>query len=84
MTSVPKAPEAKVEEVVEVAVEEDEETAEDASEILMADVGPAADESMEFEQGDATPTSFVGATVVIPAGRPAFTVGEYEARQFGN
>jgi hypothetical protein len=26
----------------------------------------------------------VGATVVIPPGRPAFTVSEYEARQFGH
>jgi D-alanyl-D-alanine carboxypeptidase len=84
LTAVPKAPVAKVEEVAEVAIEPDEETAEDAGEILMADAGPASEEAMEFEQGDATPTSFVGATVVIPAGRPAFTVGEYEARQFGN
>ena len=87
LTAVPTAPEPKVEKVVEVAevaIEPDEETAEDASEILMADAGPAAEQAMEFEQGDATPTSFVGATVVIPAGRPAFTVNEYEARQFGN
>ncbi len=81
---VTKAPAKKVEEVVEASVEPDEEAAEEASEILMADAGPAAEEAMEFEQGDATPTSFVGATVVIPAGRPAFTVNEYEARQFGN
>ena len=57
----------------------DEDEAE-VEEILVADAGPTAD--LEFEQGDATPTSFEGATVVIPAGRPAFTVSEYEARQF--
>ncbi|MEH6694834.1 MAG: D-alanyl-D-alanine carboxypeptidase family protein [Hyphomonas sp.] len=84
LTTITKAPAKKVEEAVEASVETDEETAEEASEILMADAGPAAEEAMEFEQGDATPTSFVGATVVIPAGRPAFTVNEYEARQFGN
>jgi len=58
----------------------DEEKAEDAEEILVADTGQRPEP--EFEQGDATPTSFDGATVVIPAGRPAFTVSEYEARQF--
>jgi len=62
--------------VPELAPEADEEEAE---EILVADAGPIAEQ--EFEQGDATPTSFEGATVVIPAGRPAFSVSEYEARQ---
>tara|TARA_R110001599_G_scaffold28322_3_gene97985 strand:+ start:39 stop:317 length:279 start_codon:yes stop_codon:yes gene_type:complete len=62
------------------APDTDDEEAEEAEEILVADAGPIAEQ--EFEQGDATPTSFDGATVVIPAGRPAFTVSEYEARQF--
>ncbi len=57
----------------------DDDEAEEAEEILVADAGPVAEQ--EFEQGDATPTSFEGATVVIPAGRPAFSVSEYEARQ---
>ncbi len=61
-----------------LASESDDE--EEAEEVLVADAGQAAEP--EFEQGDATPTSFDGATVVIPAGRPAFTVSEYEARQF--
>ena len=63
-----------------LAPEAEDEEAEDAEEILVADTGQRPDP--EFEQGDATPTSFEGATVVIPAGRPAFTVSEYEARQF--
>ena len=63
-----------------LAPEADEEEAEDAAEILVADAGQRPEP--EFEQGDATPTSFDGATVIIPAGRPAFTVSEYEARQF--
>ena len=63
-----------------LAPEAEDEEAEDAEEILVADAGQRPDP--EFEQGDATPTSFEGATVVIPAGRPAFTVSEYEARQF--
>jgi D-alanyl-D-alanine carboxypeptidase len=55
---------------------------EEPQEILVADAGETVSE--EFEQGDATPTSFEGATVLIPAGRPAFTVSEYEARQFSH
>ena len=50
----------------ELATESDDDEAE---EILVADAGQVAEP--EFEQGDATPTSFNGATVVIPAGRPA-------------
>ncbi len=64
----------------ELAPEAEDEDAEDAGEILVADAGQLPE--LEFEQGDATPTSFEGATVVIPAGRPAFTVSEYESRQF--
>lgn len=60
---------------------EPETIEEEPQEILLADAGETA--PAEFEQGDATPTSFVGATVVIPPGRPAFSVSEYEARQFG-
>jgi D-alanyl-D-alanine carboxypeptidase len=60
---------------------ETEPEEEELQEILVADAGKTL--PAEFEQGDATPTSFEGATVVIPAGRPAFTVSEYEARQFG-
>lgn len=60
---------------------ETEPDEEELQETLVADAGKTV--PAEFEQGDATPTSFEGATVVIPAGRPAFTVSEYEARQFG-
>lgn len=57
------------------------EAAEEAPQVIeLADAGETAPE--DFEQGDATPTSFEGATVMIPAGRPAFSVSEYEARQF--
>jgi len=59
---------------------EPEAVEEAPQEILVADAGETA--PAEFEQGDATPTSFEGATVVIPPGRPAFSVSEYEARQF--
>jgi D-alanyl-D-alanine carboxypeptidase len=64
---------------VEAPVEPVQEEEDSDEEILVADLASASD--ADIEQGDATPTNFAEATVIIPAGRPAFSISEYESRQ---